>query len=410
MASEKSVVVSAEPYGYGPASKLGALASELAARGNRVHFFGTGTAAEFARANADRFASITELEDMAGLAQVDPHEYDAAVSVMDPYLPVWAAHHGISCAYVDSLFWIWEWPGQQRPVWDRVGADIAAKGSVVSALAEMARVPMHSSQYLAHRMASVSCVQQIPGVPDRAVAFGGPGEVVLVEAIIDRSERAAVPRELWLASSSGLLNDLVPLQSAVAWTEDVVLLLESALYESGSELPLVVAGNPDVLECCTAPKSCAVELRPMPHRELLSTMNRAAGCLTPPGLTTLLEAAAYGVPSIMLPAQHYGHLLNYRRIAGADGSTSFPDSMVPGTLDHSGADIGRVTGSVLAALSELRRSPGGGWDSLVTKLAAAMHTAEAEPDHLARAQHEAVRDLVGGFDGVRQVADVVEKL
>jgi hypothetical protein len=139
-------------------------------------------------------------------------------------------------------------------------------------------------------------------------------------------------------------------------------------------------------------------------------MNRAVACMAPPGLTTLLEAAAYGSPMIMLPAQHYGHLQNYRRIVGTDGADVFPDAVVPGSLELRDDDIGRLTGRVMASLGDARHGSDDEWDALVNRLASAMTTAQAQRERLARAQQAAVDGLVRGFGGVRQVADVIEGL
>jgi hypothetical protein len=94
----------------------------------------------------------------------------------------------------------------------------------------------------------------------------------------------------------------------------------------------------------------------VPHSELLSLLAGRPVYLTPPGLTSLCEAAALGIAPMLLPDQHYGHAYTRRHLQhtslGRHGASfgdlglqaNLPDDDLEGTMtiaaiaDKVGAD------------------------------------------------------------------------
>ncbi|AZP22439.1 hydroxymethylcytosylglucuronate/cytosylglucuronate synthase [Streptomyces aquilus] len=85
-----------------------------------------------------------------------------------------------------------------------------------------------------------------------------------------------------------------------------------------------VAGNltPDMIDELAAqvPEGLAVEFGPLVHDDFVATMDRSDLLLTSPGLTTLLEASTYGVPTVTLPPQNVSQIFNARFHQEATGS------------------------------------------------------------------------------------------
>jgi hypothetical protein len=61
-----------------------------------------------------------------------------------------------------------------------------------------------------------------------------------------RASSHAFPKQ-WLATASGLLNPLVPMELAINWVRIVARLIDEAANASGSTEPILLAGNPVIL-------------------------------------------------------------------------------------------------------------------------------------------------------------------
>src|SRR5262245_17992341 len=308
------VLVTAEAFGFGPASKLHAICVELARRGIGCHFAGTAAALTFVSANAETFSAITEIDDMSALAIIDPNGYDATISVMDPFLPLWSSIYGIPCIYVDSLYWFWQWIPEREPALQEQAALLRSVPNIAEALAALAAVPMHDSQYIAHHLSSATCAQRAPKAADRTRTIRGILTVHVVDAIVDLSHRRSGTPRQWLATASVMVNPLLPAELAVDWVRIVARLIEEAADRSGADEPILFAGNPVIRALANDVASDRIQPTPMDHAAMLLAMNESLACLTPPGLTTLMESAAYGIPTTFLPEQHYAHLSNYHEV------------------------------------------------------------------------------------------------
>jgi hypothetical protein len=405
------IIATAEAFGYGPASKLHAICSAVAREHAASHVVGNDTALTFARSNAGTYASVRSVHDMTELAAISPDSFDVAVSVMDPFLVTWAAYQGVPCVYVDSLYWFWDWAGITAD--DLRAATLAVTGasSVAGALEATARLPMHLSQYVANHLCSVACVQRTDAASAPARRVPDHPDVRIVDAIVDLSHRRPEPADIWLATTSGMLNPLVSVDLAATWLRTVGALLGAAAELGGCTEPMVLAGNPEVLERAAPDLPDRLEPVPLGHAGLLEHLNRAVACLAPPGLTTTLECAAYGTPVIFLPEQHYGHLANYRLLTSDGGEPGYPEALLSTRARRSvEQDMSVETASLIRQLDAHRAQRSDVWSDLVRSVADGMRRAREDRSRMAAAQDDLVRGMVDGYTGAAQVCDAVHSV
>jgi hypothetical protein len=148
-----------------------------------------------------------------------------------------------------------------------------------------------------------------------------------------------------------------------------------------------------------------LEIKPLNRIGLLRALNSAIGCLTPPGLTTLLEAAAYGVPLILLPEQHYAHLANYELISRRTTGRAFPEALI-GTRVEVGHDDDMLakTEELIRGLATHCKERTSLWHELVDAVAQGMSDIRADRTAVAAAQDAAIRRFVRGYNGTSQVS------
>ncbi len=405
------LITSAEAFGYGPAAKLQTICSEIGRHGGVSHFFGHDAALTFAQSNSDTYASITPVDDMTDLAAVSPDDFDVAISVMDPFLVAWAAYHRLPCVYVDSLYWMWDWTGLSEADMRPAADAITGAASAGEALRAMAGVEMHPSQYLAHHLCTTACVQRAPGASARAEKLRGHPNVRLVDPVIDLGHRTAARPHSWLVTTSGLLSPVVSIELAVSWVRSACALVDEAAALCGADEPMVVTGNPEVLAGAASLIPDRFEAVPLNHEGVLKQLDHAIGCLAPPGLTTILEAAAYGTPVIFLPEQHYAHLANYRLVTPDPGRPRYAEGLMSIRTDHStDDDIAVDTKSLIVQLEAHHTRRTTAWAAMVRSLADGMTEAREHRSRVAAAQAELVGELFGGPTGAEEVHRVVKSV
>ena len=402
-----NILASAEPYGFGPSSKLRAVTRAVTRNGHAVDFVGQGLAADYAAGERDSFRGLTRVAAMTELADRPRGDHDAVLSVMDPHLAAWAQVVGLPCLYVDSLYWFWQWDAGLEPLVGQWRQRCAA-GAPVAALAWFDAQPMMAQQYLAHSGNTVTCAQRAPSVDGpRTQPHLGPME--LVDAIVDTGYLAPRPPATWLACLSGLVNPLTPLAAATSWLDSTLQLIDEAAVRAGlGDTPVTLTGNAGVLGSVDLPPRFAT--RPRSHADVLAAFNDAHVCLTPPGLTTMFEAVAYGVPLILLPEQHYGHLKIFGEFTGADPD-AFPNGLVGlRTQRELGPDVAAATLGLIADLAARAAARDAVWDGMVDGVAAGLRSAGEDRAAFTAAQRAAVKRFASGFDGAAQSAAVLDDL
>ncbi|GGP76129.1 hypothetical protein GCM10010185_57230 [Saccharothrix coeruleofusca] len=313
---------SAQPCGYGPVSKLVAVAAALGP--GRLDFVGTGVSLDFARRHQGHFNQVRP-GDTADERSVAPHlaTTDLVISVMDAELVFWAVRAGRPVLFFDSLLGFWatsRTPAQLAEVAEVVrDRDPAAARSAFDGLSPHERI------LVAHLLADRSFAQNFPGVPARIAELAevGADHIQLTGPIIDnaavRSALAAAPPEDpadLLVNLGGFKNFYLDYDSHNAYL-DVLRRWVLDLAGSTGDLEHVIV-------CCggfSRPETVRVgrtrvDFTCLPHQEFLRQMAFAPLYAVPPSLTSLHEAVLVRRMPWLLPEQHYGHIVNRRMLAG----------------------------------------------------------------------------------------------
>src|SRR5918911_3764853 len=100
-----TLLCAAEPWGFGPASKLLAIVRSLDPR-PRVVVAGAATCITFAELNRDVVDETIALDAPRDVLEAAADvEADAVLTVMDPWAALVGSRRELPTFYVDSLFW-----------------------------------------------------------------------------------------------------------------------------------------------------------------------------------------------------------------------------------------------------------------------------------------------------------------
>lgn len=304
------IISSAQPFGYGPASKLVTLAKQVYNHtAQSIDFVGESVALTYITQNRAYFRNIYRKE------FPDSTAYDIAISVMDPHLAVWAYANKLPVLYIDSLYWFWDWRPERFDELIMSIQRIKACATYEDTLKILASLPPHDLQFVAHSVANNSIIQSF--AQDSAVPRGDPYRtsrtVTHVGPIIDTSRRETTRRNTVLISLSGLISPLNRSDDAVRYAEFVLALIGDFIGELPSNIQVCMTVNPQIREKIRVNNS-RIQLVSFDSDEFLNALNRSIILFVPAGITTLYEATYYGVPVFFLPEQHDGHYDNYLRL------------------------------------------------------------------------------------------------
>ncbi len=391
------LLAGAEDYGLGPCAKLLAIAGALAGLGVELDFLGKGIAAELAR-RSQLFGRVLPLASASVLAAL---EVDGVLAVMEPSVAAWGFDRGLPVFTVDSLYPNWRWTAEQQSEVLRVLPDFRGARKLDRLLGQLAAWPRHLRFFAAHAMADLCLVQRW----DRAER-GDPGEAQLrlrpVPAIVELGRLREQPREGLLISLSGMVNLHGSARRRAAYQDLIEALLAGLLQ------------GPATLTSAKMLRSrLPVQVRSFAHAEMLAQLNAVACVLAPPGLTSLLECAAYGAPLLLLPEQHRGHVRNMDGLAGLLGGQDrraelFPEALLAPCSARTRGWFGRRL-----ALEDVQRGlVRGRWPDVLRGLRGRlkqglMGIAEGGGPALAAAQRRALEAALGGFNGAEVCAQAI---
>jgi len=404
MPRRPTLLCSAEPWGFGPSSKLFAILRSLSPAPRTV-VAGSGSAAVFARLNADAVEQYIELDSPYEILSLAA-DFDAVLTVMDPWAALLGARRGVPVAYVDSLFWFWQWGQLDFSALPGVARDWTTAS--LDDLREVTSRPVdwHMVSALACHWSTQVFAQQASCSRERAGLYP-EDRVRVVGAIVATCPRAAADNYgAPLVSISGAVSHLTPQPVAGRYASVVRQILDRAGEPVAGA---TVTGNPSLLPLFRG--------GPWHIRQMgLDGFHHAAGAasvlLAPAGLTTAVEAATLGTPIIFLPEQHGGHAANVQVLAAGDPG-AYEDILLERwfELTRTGpseaiADLDEcyrslLSGQAESALADMVRS--------VSAAVVSMSDPGTRACKLAR-QRENVLKVVGDFDGARTVADHVGDL
>ena len=266
-----SVVIGAQPFGYGPAAKALALAGCLRARGWRPVLAAQGIALELVSKEPRAFAETLDLGRQQAEVRRRVAAARAVVSVMDRELCGMARQLGRDFHVVDSLFWIRE----QVP------------GEFASA-----------RRYWGQRF------------PVRPTGDSLPGPAVeLVGPILEPHTPGPPPAP---ADSSLVINlggGESPVREASFFARYAELVIDAFLSSRLADEPFesvtVLAGERLTAALQRGYRQTRMRFVSVPHRTAQQLLARATLVLTAPGLTTSLECFRHAVTTRFLPPQSY---------------------------------------------------------------------------------------------------------
>lgn len=317
------ILASAQACGFGPVSKLVAVSSLLGT--DRVDFVGQGVALDYARRHAERFGAVHPADTTRGdLLAPRLADADAVISVMDADLVFWAVRHSRPVVFFDSLLHFWS---RTHPAARLAGvARTVREGGTRAARTAFEALGPHQRILVAHLIADLSWAQNFPGVRERVaeLAATGAGHIRLCGPVVDTATlhgALAEPADEQTAGSflvnlGGFKNFYLDYASHNAYLH-LMRRWVLDLAEKASDLD-------HVLVCCggfTRPETVQVgtvrvEFTCLTHQDFLRRLAGTGMCAMPPSLTSLQEAVIARRMPLLLPEQHYGHIVNRRHLAG----------------------------------------------------------------------------------------------
>lgn len=391
------MLCAAEPWGFGPASKLLAVLESLSGR-TLPRFVGTGTAADFAELHHKSFAGVERLSSPLDVLDLD-HDVEVVLSVMDPWAALWGARRGIPVVYVDSLYWFWDWPTDRSRLRMAAGSWLTQSPAQVRHRAG-ALSGWQSLAPLAYEWSQEVFVQRLRGAGIGEERILQVPNMTPVGAIIGPSAAkgpVATERTGTLVSLSGSLSHAIPPDAADRYCRAVarvlggVELAGSARYTVHPGLPSrgVLGSDVDIMR----------------RADFNRALRTADALLAPAGLTTLLESAAAGACYVALPEQHDGHRPNLARFGDP---SLYPRLFVTDHEDVEATSPDRYLAALDRAYSRMLCDSGDptlrGLQRHAAWLGSRLKDASWRDETGVRQRQAALR-LVGSFDGAHAVAE-----
>lgn len=314
------ILCGAEPFGFGPCSKLTTILNFIKKFDVSFDFYGKGSAYAFFKQNVGEHAIRTE-EDIREINQVN---YDAVISVMDWEVVAWGYHNKVPVYFFDSLYWCWNWPPSDRSEIEKRLAKM--QGSSFDSLIDyLDSLPNHLQIYAAHYLATKSYIQYYP----TCLRNDGSEEIlkpIVIQPMVDLSLKKEEIRDTIVISLSGLQNPLLNETDIKSYVELIRELTKPVLGMHASNYKIVWAVNEEVIGL--AEETLEVEIRPISQKEFLALLNKTVVLLAPAGITTIYETIFYETPIIILPEQHNGHYKNYLNLHNNENNKVIPQCLI----------------------------------------------------------------------------------
>lgn len=393
------LLLSAEPFGYGPAGKLLSIVDQLRDSHFDITFLGGGTARTAAELNPGFFDQVVELE-VGRLHEHDAlfRDCDAILSVMEPSLVIAGYAHGKTTFYVDSLPFLWRSALRPQSL-ESFKRDLDGEPAMGYELA--AGMSMHDSQALAHYLADTCFIQRYSRLGN-TIAIPNLREI---DAIVPRhGERVECESCDVLVSLSGQLSAFADAASSLDYANVVIGICERIREQAGHDVRIDVVVNPVVRELIPSDVQQRFNMCSLDHRRMNEKIRHCKLLLAPPGLTTALEALFHGTPYLLLPDQHYAHHLNRTILdpSGLYAAVDFGTQDLPPDPRAATVFLQRRAQSLLApeSLSSIANSAADRVCELLSNV--------PSRDAAIRDQRANFDACMGGFAGAEQVAENVK--
>lgn len=408
----KKILASAQPFGFGPVSKLVSIATHLGG-GAGMWVAGNGTTLRYAQLNRQNLQDVVPFDfaDRPGAGRL-VRGFDAAISVMEPRLVYAAVRAGRPVYFFDSLFSFWI---ASRPLDELAAvARLVLTGPELRAADAFDSLSVHESMLVAHMLATRSYAQVFPGVKERIRAFAelGFAQVHAAGPMIDvpdtaHAEGPGRSRTL-VANLGGFTNAFLDYQRRGAYIDIVVRWL-TRLAETTTDFDeIIVCSGAFGAPCTREVNGVRVTIGLLPHAELLDRLAQAPVYLASPGLTSLHEAVALSVLPMLLPDQHYGHLINRRRLAHTSFARLGASFEGLGTETHIPADDLEGTLVIAGIADGIHRDPAR-FDAFADYMDARLSAFVYMPPDETRAHVRELREMLHGTPLSKIIAAIIRE-
>lgn len=313
------ILCGAEPFGFGPASKLITVIDNLNREANikKFTFVGTGTSKQFIQ---DNLFPNMEIYNGDALLNFPHYNFDSVISVMDYKVVAWGFYYNKPVYLIDSLFWFWNWNELYS---ENIKARIyqEKQKSFREFMGYLAELPGHIQMYAAHLMAE-SYIQIYPGL-NRDKKLIDDVKPYLILPIVNKNYRSSKKRKRVIVSLSGMVNPNITKKNATTYLHIINLLFTDYLKTIEDKFEIIFVVNPSLIE--KAKEIIPFKIRSYKQKDFLRILSESSLILTPPGITTIYESHFYDIPIFLLPEQHDGHYNNYLNIikSCAEGENIF---------------------------------------------------------------------------------------
>ncbi|MBU7595700.1 hypothetical protein [Metabacillus halosaccharovorans] len=303
------ILCGAEPFAYGPCSKLVTVINYIVKKYDcEIFFRGEGSSLQYALENMPKCTEIKKSSNLDFLKDSKKgNGYDFIISVMDWKVTTYGYLNNIPIIFIDSLFWVWQWSRQDVQEVDQMLAVFKEDKNYNHLIEFLKGLPNHMQIYASHQMSTYSILQQYPGASNRKEILNS--KVIPVGPIIEERNIKSLERNKILISFSGTKNPLVNKENIITYLTFVKKLLEPIINSKNN---IIWTINSEYLDL--AQTILPGNVRSLTHVEFLNMLNESIVLIAPVGITTLYEAAKYETPLIFLPEQHDGHIKNYNRL------------------------------------------------------------------------------------------------
>lgn len=309
------VICTAEAYGFGPVSKLTSIA-KLLKKKISVHlvFVGKHAAYDFA-SRSDIFDECYNSEPSSITAKHLIANSDYVMSVMESYSILYAKQYNKKSFFIDSLFWLWD---LKRSTSYYVNMAYSIEENPVDHTNRFKSKTPHEQEYLAHLLTTMSFVQNFPGVEKRLKEFVRYTQMTKVGALIDLNYKGKLKKEYKiLVACGGLKTPMVSVSDNKTYVQIIGKIINGiAMNPCFRKYKIVVALNDNFISKNLFLQyfNKEVEVKFFSHDDFLHELSSSFVLFTSPGITTMYEGMAYGIPIFLLPEQSYGQYHIYHKL------------------------------------------------------------------------------------------------
>jgi len=339
------LIVGAQACGFGPASKLLAIASSLNAR-HELAFWGEGSALSLAKCNSDLFTSICEYPSDFHISLITTN-FDAGIVVMDHRLAFQVFLSGHPMYFFDSLFTFW--------VTAHSPAELVLASERIRTLDKSAASEFfysfgaHDQKLLCHLLATRGCIQAFFGATKRVEEYerAGARNLELIGHMVtipkEYTTQTMSPGTL-LVNLGGVSNFVLSFGKNDYYVTLIERLVRDIVRTRRNFSRAIICCGKYSTEIIENIGDARIERRLLSHDEFIGEVASAEFYMTSPGLTSIIESACLNKPFILLPDQHYSQYHNTQQLSSNDldwlavtwshvfGNYIVPNSDVAGSL------------------------------------------------------------------------------